>query len=174
MHFFYVPVANQKVVKPLPKGGKNRKKEVGREEEGRGLAALGEDGNGNGSANGSGEGGTRVIDKKTEEAEEKKDEVGEVDTGRYKVWGMTARMLVDAATIAYGEEPEFEHNKHFGDEKMILTLADMGRLTEKKRAGSVLSSEGLKKAREAVAEAEGEKRGKNGTGGNGSGKGSKM
>jgi hypothetical protein len=27
---------------------------------------------------------------------------------RYKVWGMTARILVDAARLAYGEEPEFE------------------------------------------------------------------
>jgi coenzyme A diphosphatase NUDT7 len=27
---------------------------------------------------------------------------------RYKVWGMTARMLVDAARMAYDEEPEFE------------------------------------------------------------------
>lgn len=27
---------------------------------------------------------------------------------RYRVWGMTARMLVDAARLAYGEEPEFE------------------------------------------------------------------
>jgi coenzyme A diphosphatase NUDT7 len=27
---------------------------------------------------------------------------------RYKVWGMTARMLVDAARVAYGENPEFE------------------------------------------------------------------
>jgi peroxisomal coenzyme A diphosphatase NUDT7 len=27
---------------------------------------------------------------------------------RYKVWGMTARLLVDAARIAYAEEPEFE------------------------------------------------------------------
>ena len=26
---------------------------------------------------------------------------------RYKVWGMTARMLVDAARVAYGEDPEF-------------------------------------------------------------------
>ena len=26
---------------------------------------------------------------------------------RYKVWGMTARMLVDAARVAYGEEPDF-------------------------------------------------------------------
>jgi coenzyme A diphosphatase NUDT7 len=27
---------------------------------------------------------------------------------RYKVWGMTARILVDAARVAYGEEPSFE------------------------------------------------------------------
>lgn len=27
---------------------------------------------------------------------------------RYKVWGMTARILVDAARIAYGEDPKFE------------------------------------------------------------------
>ena len=53
--------------------------------------------------------------------------------GRYKVWGMTARMLVDAARIAYGEKPEFEHNSHFGDEEMILELEKMGRLTPKKR-----------------------------------------
>ena len=26
---------------------------------------------------------------------------------RYKVWGMTARILVDTARVAYGEEPEF-------------------------------------------------------------------
>lgn len=34
----------------------------------------------------------------------------EEETGltRYRVWGMTARMLVDAARIAYDEDPEFE------------------------------------------------------------------
>lgn len=53
--------------------------------------------------------------------------------GRYKVWGMTARMLVDAARIAYGEEPEFEHNANYGDEEMIEELAEMGRFTPKKR-----------------------------------------
>jgi hypothetical protein len=39
--------------------------------------------------------------------------------GRFKVWGLTARVLVDAARIAYGEEPEVEHNSHYGDEKII-------------------------------------------------------
>ncbi|KAK4461277.1 NUDIX hydrolase domain-like protein [Cladorrhinum samala] len=76
--------------------------------------------------------------------ENHKDEAEE--TGRYKVWGMTARILVDAATVAYGEEPEFEHNSHFGDERMIEGLDKIGRLGEKKRRGSTLSVEDLKKA----------------------------
>ncbi|KLU87716.1 NUDIX domain-containing protein [Magnaporthiopsis poae ATCC 64411] len=42
---------------------------------------------------------------------------------RFKVWGMTGRMLVDAARIAYAEEPEFEHNEQYGDEPMIEHLA---------------------------------------------------
>ena len=42
---------------------------------------------------------------------------------------MTARMLVDAARTAYGEEPEFEHNTHFGDEKMIERRIRMGRFS---------------------------------------------
>ncbi|KAG9238607.1 NUDIX hydrolase domain-like protein [Amylocarpus encephaloides] len=38
------------------------------------------------------------------------DQLDEEDDGleRYKVWGMTARMLVDAARVAYGEDPEFD------------------------------------------------------------------
>lgn len=57
----------------------------------------------------------------------------EEDTGRYMVWGMTGRMLVDCARVAYGREPEFEHNKHFGDEALIEKAASAGRLKEKKR-----------------------------------------
>jgi coenzyme A diphosphatase NUDT7 len=45
-------------------------------------------------------GGQAAIAEQLDEEEE--------DVGRYKVWGMTARMLVDAARTAYGEEPEFE------------------------------------------------------------------
>ncbi|TLS24308.1 hypothetical protein PpBr36_08617 [Pyricularia pennisetigena] len=41
---------------------------------------------------------------------------------RFTVWGMTGRILVDAARVAYGEEPEFEHNDEYGDEKMIQEL----------------------------------------------------
>lgn len=49
------------------------------------------------------EGGQAAI---AEQLEDEEDE----DAGmtRYKVWGMTARILVDAARVAYGEEPEFE------------------------------------------------------------------
>ncbi|KAK4097543.1 hypothetical protein N658DRAFT_433820, partial [Parathielavia hyrcaniae] len=103
MHFFYVPVSGQKVVKPRVRDG--------------GLAAL------------------------SEHEHEGKEEHEE--PGRYKVWGMTARILVDAATVAYGEQPEFEHNRHFGDEEMIERLAERGGMGEKKKLvvqGSVLSS----------------------------------
>ncbi|KAI0843814.1 NUDIX hydrolase domain-like protein [Daldinia vernicosa] len=51
---------------------------------------------------------------------------------RFLVWGLTARMLVDAARIAYEEEPEFEHNSHYGDEEIIAILNDAGRLPDKK------------------------------------------
>ncbi|KAH6898384.1 NUDIX hydrolase domain-like protein [Thelonectria olida] len=50
--------------------------------------------------------------------------------GRFKVWGMTARVLVDAARIAYAEEPEMEHNENFGDESIIMEADREGNLTE--------------------------------------------
>ena len=75
--------------------------------------------------------------------------IDEGSPGRFKVWGMTARMLVDAATVAYGEPPEFEHNSHFGDERLILGLDKMGRLGPKKQAGGLLTNEDLKKASDA-------------------------
>ncbi|KAK5624538.1 hypothetical protein RRF57_000254 [Xylaria bambusicola] len=51
---------------------------------------------------------------------------------RFLVWGMTGRILVDAARIAYAREPEFEHNDHYGDEALIEQQT--GRMmTEKKR-----------------------------------------
>ncbi|KAI8163794.1 Peroxisomal coenzyme A diphosphatase 1 [Colletotrichum sp. SAR 10_70] len=52
---------------------------------------------------------------------------------RFKVWGLTAHMLVDAARIAYGKEPEFECNPHFGDEEIILQAEREGSLVDKKR-----------------------------------------
>jgi hypothetical protein len=49
---------------------------------------------------------------------------------RYKVWGMTARILVDTARIAYGRDPEFTFVKTIGEEDLIQTLVDMGEMTE--------------------------------------------
>jgi hypothetical protein len=49
----------------------------------------------------------------------------------YKVWGMTARMLVDAARIAYDQEPEFEHMTTLGDEVLIGRLVREGVMGEK-------------------------------------------
>ncbi|KAI1409802.1 NUDIX hydrolase domain-like protein [Hypoxylon sp. FL1857] len=58
----------------------------------------------------------------------------EEDTAqRFLVWGMTGRMLVDAARIAYNEEPEFEHNAHYGDEHLLARLEEAGQLPEKKK-----------------------------------------
>lgn len=39
---------------------------------------------------------------------EKLDEEEDDGLTRYRVWGMTARILVDAARLAYNQEPEFE------------------------------------------------------------------
>lgn len=65
MHYFSVPINNQKVTKPKERDG--------------GQSSL------------------------AEQTEEDEDPVL-----RYKVWGMTARILVDAARLAYGEDPTFE------------------------------------------------------------------
>jgi hypothetical protein len=65
---------------------------------------------------------------------------------RYKVFGMTARILVDAARLAYNEEPEFEHNSHFGDEEMIAKLQNIGRLGALKRPDDELTRETMQKA----------------------------
>ncbi|KAG8666020.1 8-oxo-dGTP diphosphatase [Fusarium poae] len=51
--------------------------------------------------------------------------------GRFKVWGMTARILVDAARIAYAQEPGFEHNDSFGDEDIIAHADSLGELGDK-------------------------------------------
>ena len=66
---------------------------------------------------------------------------------RYRVFGMTARILVDAARVAYAREPDFEHNSHFGDEDMIKRLMSIGRLGAEKRRGEVLTRDVMMKAK---------------------------
>ncbi|KAF2482466.1 hypothetical protein BDY17DRAFT_324746 [Neohortaea acidophila] len=68
---------------------------------------------------------------------------------RYRVFGMTARILVDCARVAFGEEPEYEHNSHFGDEEMIDRLIRIGRLSSIKKEGEVLTREVMMKAAKA-------------------------
>jgi hypothetical protein len=65
---------------------------------------------------------------------------------RYRVFGMTARILVDAATYAYDQRPQFEHNSHFGDEDMIVRLRRIGRLGDIRRPTDELTKEDLRKA----------------------------
>jgi len=84
------------------------------------------------------EGGQAAIAEELEKVED--------TTQRYLVWGMTARILVDAARVAYGEDPEFEvslaceqlyrtnvmqHNDHIGDEDIITKLHEAGMLEDK-------------------------------------------
>ena len=65
------------------------------------------------------------------------------------MYGMTARILVDAARVEYGEEPEFEHNSHFGDEEMIERLIKIGRLSVEKKEGEMLTREVIAQAKKA-------------------------
>lgn len=65
---------------------------------------------------------------------------------RYRVFGMTARILVDAARVAYAREPSYPHNSHFGDEDMIVRLRKVGRLGEIRRPTDELTKEDLVKA----------------------------
>nr|KAK5442410.1 8-oxo-dGTP diphosphatase [Exophiala xenobiotica] len=65
---------------------------------------------------------------------------------RYRVFGMTARILVDAARLAYNQEPTFEHNSHFGDEEMINRLRKVGRLGVVRRPTDEPTKEDLVKA----------------------------
>lgn len=55
---------------------------------------------------------------------------------RFRVFGMTARILVDCARVAYAEEPEFEHNSHFGDEPLIENLLASGRMESERAKGA--------------------------------------
>lgn len=67
---------------------------------------------------------------------------------RFRVFGMTARILVDAARLAFAEEPEFEHNSAFGDEDMIGRLLKVGRLSQVRRKGDELTKEDMVAAAE--------------------------
>lgn len=64
----------------------------------------------------------------------------------YKVFGMTARMLIDTARLAYAEDPTFEHEPHIGDEQVLRKLLESGRLSVEKQPGSQIIREDVVKA----------------------------
>lgn len=78
---------------------------------------------------------------------EQLDEEEEAGLTRYRVWGMTARILLDAARLAYDEDPEFEFNSHIGDEHSIESLERAGKLGEKATGEPDLSESDVKTAR---------------------------
>ena len=86
----------------------------------------------------------QAVDRLTEQ-EHEQEQAGHT-TARYRVFGMTARMLVDVARVAYAEEPEFEHNSHFGDEDMIARLRKIGRLSAERRPTDELTKEDMQRA----------------------------
>ncbi|RDA87310.1 hypothetical protein CP532_2623 [Ophiocordyceps camponoti-leonardi (nom. inval.)] len=93
VHNFYVPVNNQRVMRPRRRSSA--------------------------SSGGGGGTGPRVASNDEERFE-----------GRLKVWGMTGRLLVDAARIAYDEKPEMEHNDSYGDLDVIMTAVAEGALDD--------------------------------------------
>lgn len=64
----------------------------------------------------------------------------------YRIFGMTGRIIVDAARVAYAQEPEFEHNSHFGDEEMISKLRRLGRLSAVRKSSDQLTRQTMEKA----------------------------
>lgn len=104
VHNFYVPVNNQRVIKPR----RRRRSSVA---------------------------SVQADDEKAGAQEVLADNLDE--DGRFKVWGMTARVLVDAARIAYDEEPEMEHNDDLGDGKIIAVAEQEGSLKDESDKGKM-------------------------------------
>ena len=58
---------------------------------------------------------------------------------RYRVFGLTARILVDAARVAYGEDPDFTFNQGIGEEDAIATMLQSGRMSRPRKPGDAFS-----------------------------------
>ena len=80
--------------------------------------------------------------------------VGSVETSieesSYKVWGLTARILIDSARIAYNEDPEFEFMDGIGEEAMLKRLWDRGRLKSERQQGAKMQRENVEAERKQV------------------------
>lgn len=44
----------------------------------------------------------------------------------YSVWGLTSRVILDVARIAYGRPPEMDYGAQFGDEELLAALSEHG------------------------------------------------
>ena len=75
--------------------------------------------------------------------------VGDVSEDTYRVFGLTASILIGAARIAYDETPNFVHRKEVGDEDIIRGLIKIGRMKDEKGTKGFLSREDLQAAHEA-------------------------
>jgi len=64
---------------------------------------------------------------------------------KYRIWGMTARIMVDVARIAYGKDPEFDFSQHIGDEEMLVEQRKSGGLEEKPKKPLDPSGHALKR-----------------------------
>ncbi|KAF2459988.1 hypothetical protein BDY21DRAFT_337077 [Lineolata rhizophorae] len=148
MHNFYVPVAGQSVIRPRPKK-KKRAPEAIEDAGQKRRAARPEKELGRGpdqplptASNKP----ARPAPSHTLPYRDRPSDDGVSAVTRFRVFGMTARILVDAARIAFGEQPDFEHNAHFGDEEMIERLMRIGRLSLKAKPDDELTREDLKAA----------------------------
>lgn len=188
-HFFYVPITNQKVMKPTATAAAAvndiaTATTAPKTKEGKALSEKQfkpdpltnvDNPDGSSGAKTLAEGSPaaqqqwRQKDPEDEKQTPQAEHVAEslAHAGRYKVWGMTARILVDAATIAFNERPSFEHNAHLGDEMIIDGLYRMGRLADKtkkqqshkisfhteEKRGEGLTGDDLRRAREVAENA---------------------
>lgn len=71
---------------------------------------------------------------------------------RNRVFGLTARILVDTARMAYDEKPDFEYNDYFGEEHMIGKLLAVGRLGDIRKSDDRITAEDIKELRKVSAE----------------------
>ena len=53
------------------------------------------------------------------------------EDNEYRVWGLTAEILVDAARVAFDTNPDFEHNESIGEEAMVEYLFQAGEFRDK-------------------------------------------
>ena len=64
---------------------------------------------------------------------------------RYKVWGFTARVLVETARVAFGRDPQFTFTTNIGDEELIRSLFEAGGFSDKGSGESTVQNAALGK-----------------------------